>query len=91
MRVTEKMLHSEAEEIQSKLQEEGVNVHVSSYFAYGAYGYYINIFHKNDANNCVKQYYTQLGTKRECLEALKSLKYKVLYECTMTELKNKIR
>lgn len=80
MRVTEKMLIEKARQLEEMLMNDGMNVEIRSYFAYGMYSFYFNYKDEN-GNDTQKQ--TDMGTKKECWESLDKLYYKMYY------LKNK--
>lgn len=76
-RVTESALIMRAKEIESSLKEEGVEVHLDSYFAYGFYGYFFDFPNSQDVKKQIK---VDLATAKECLEQMNKVYYMVLDE-----------
>lgn len=74
--VSESELLERAEEYAKRLENEHgyPKIDVDPYFAYGKYGFY---FEFKDENGQLKQAKVDLGTKKECLEGLKKLFYRL--------------
>lgn len=64
------------EEIEESLKNKGFNVEVKPYFACGAYSYRFLFYNKD--NSFKSSLETELGTKKECYERLKTAYYKAL-------------
>ena len=74
--VSESELLERAEEYAKRLENEHgyPKIDVDPYFAYGKYGFY---FEFKDESGQLKQAKVDLGTKKECLEGLKKLFYRL--------------
>lgn len=74
--VTEKQLEDKAQEIADKLEKDHgyPKINVDPYWAYGKYGFY---FEFKDEEGRLKQAKVDLGTKKECMDGLNELYYKL--------------
>lgn len=76
MKVYLRDLKLTAEEMRKSLKEKGFNVEIKPYFAYGAYSYRFLFYNKD--NSFKSSLETELGTKKECFERLKTAYYQAL-------------
>ena len=72
MRITKTMLLEKAKNYEELLKDQGFNVNVRPYFAYGSYSFYFNfnpvnveVTRKDGYTDHMKQVRTKMGTRRE--------------------------
>lgn len=85
MRITKTMLIEKAKEYEELLKDQGFNVNVRPYFAYGAYSFYFNfnptnveVTRKDGYTDHMKQVQTHRGTRKEVWEDLARVYWMVL-------------
>ena len=85
MRISEKMLIEKAKGYETLLKDQGFNVCVKPYFAYGSYSFDFNFnptnvepTRKDGYTDHMKQVRTKMGTKKEVWEDLARIYWMVL-------------
>lgn len=76
MKIYLRDLNLVTEEIEESLKNKGFNVEIKPYFAYGTYSYRFLFYNKDNSFKISLE--TELGTKKECYERLKTAYYKTL-------------
>lgn len=76
MKIYLKDLKSMTEAMEAVLKDKGFNIEIKPYFAYGAYSYRFLFYNKD--NSFKTSLDTDLGTKKECYERLRTAYYKTL-------------
>lgn len=76
MKIYLKDLKSMTEAMETSLKDRGFNIEIKPYFAYGAYSYRFLFYNKD--NSFKTSLETDLGTKKECYERLRTAYYKTL-------------
>jgi len=85
MRITKTMLLEKAKNYEELLKDQGFNVNIRPYFAYGAYSFDFNfnptnveVKRKDGYTDQLRQVRTKMGTKKEVWEDLARVYWMVL-------------